>query len=70
MMPGMVVFDSVVAVLAVIVGFLLHKWFVDKRIGEATAVARRIVESAERGERREWGLHGDQFTGRGTGDAT
>lgn len=47
-MPGMVFFDSVVAVLAVIVGFLLHKWFVDKRIGEANAVARRIVEAAER----------------------
>jgi ribonuclease Y len=41
-------FDSIVAVLALLVGVLLHKWFNDRRVGEAGAVARRIVEQAER----------------------
>jgi len=47
-MPAMVVFESVVAVLAVIVGLLLYKWLVDKKISEANAAARRVVEAAER----------------------
>jgi ribonucrease Y len=48
MMNSLLVFDSLVAILALVVGFLLHKWFNDRRIGEAGAVARRIVEQAER----------------------
>ncbi len=47
-MNSLLVFDSLVAILALVVGFLLHKWFSDRRIGEAGAVARRIVEQAER----------------------
>src|SRR5688572_32895538 len=48
MMNSLFVFDSIVAVLALLVGVLLHKWFNDRRVGEAGAVARRIVEQAER----------------------
>jgi ribonuclease Y len=48
MMGSLVMFDSIVAVLALLVGVLLHKWFNDRRIGEAGAVAKRIVEQAER----------------------
>jgi ribonuclease Y len=48
MMNSLLVFDSLVAILALVVGFLLHKWFNDRRVGEAGAVARRIVEQAER----------------------
>ncbi|HEY7521880.1 MAG TPA: ribonuclease Y [Methylomirabilota bacterium] len=47
-MSSLVMFDSIVAVLALLVGVLLHKWFNDRRVGEAGAVARRIVEQAER----------------------
>ena len=47
-MNSLVMFDSVVAVLALLVGVLLHKWFNDRRLGEAGAVAKRIIEQAER----------------------
>jgi ribonuclease Y len=48
MMNSLLMFDSVVAVLALLVGVLLHKWFNDRRVGEAGALAKRIVEQAER----------------------
>jgi ribonuclease Y len=48
MMNSLVMFDSVVAVLALLVGVLLHKWFNDRRVGEAGSIAKRIVEQAER----------------------
>jgi ribonuclease Y len=47
-MQGFVLLDSVIAIVALLVGFLLHKWFSDKKIGDATTVAKRIVETAER----------------------
>ena len=47
-MNSLVMFDSIVAVLALLVGVLLHKWFNDRRVGEAGVVARRIIEQAER----------------------
>ena len=47
-MNSLVMFDSVVAVLALLVGVLLHKWFNDRRLGEAGSVAKRIIEQAER----------------------
>ena len=47
-MNSLMVYDSIVAVLALLVGVLLHKWFNDRRIGEAGAIAKRIVEQAER----------------------
>jgi ribonuclease Y len=48
MMGSLVIFDSVVAILALLIGVLLHKWLHDRRVGEANAVARRIVEDARR----------------------
>jgi ribonucrease Y len=48
MMNSLVMFDSFVAVLALLVGVLLHKWFNDRRLGEAGSVAKRIIEQAER----------------------
>jgi ribonuclease Y len=42
------ILDSVIAVLALLIGFLLHKWFSERKIGEATARAEAIVRDAER----------------------
>jgi ribonuclease Y len=47
-MTGILLFDSIVAVLALVVGFFLHKLVTDRRVGEANQSARRIVETAER----------------------
>jgi ribonuclease Y len=40
------VIDSVIGVLALLIGFFLHKWFTDKRLGEAGSRAQRIVDDA------------------------
>jgi len=48
MMNTVLMFDSFVAVLALLIGVLLHKWFNDRRIGEAGSIAKRIIEQAER----------------------
>jgi ribonuclease Y len=42
------VIDSLIAVLALVIGFILHKWVTDKRLGEAAQRAQRIVEEAAR----------------------
>ena len=42
------VIDSLIAVLALLTGFFLHKWFTDKRLGEAALRAQRIVDEASR----------------------
>ena len=42
------VIASVIAVLALPIGFFLHKWFTDKRLGEAGERAERIVGEAQR----------------------
>src|SRR5262245_3471909 len=47
-MSGILLFDSVVAVIALVVGFFLHKVFIDRRLGDAPQSARRIMEVAER----------------------
>ncbi len=47
-MTGILLFDSIVAVIALVVGFFLHKFVTDRRMGEAQQSARRIVEAAER----------------------
>ena len=47
-MSGILLFDSVVAVIALVVGFFLHKVFIDRRLGDAQQSARRIMEVAER----------------------
>ena len=42
------VIDSVIAVLALLVGFFLHKWFTDKRLGEAGERVERLLLEASR----------------------
>src|SRR5881296_2236545 len=40
--------DSIIAVLALVIGFLLHKWISERKTGDASAQAQRIVHEAER----------------------
>jgi ribonuclease Y len=47
-MTGILLFDSIVAVIALVVGFFLHKFVTDRRLGEAQQSAHRILEAAER----------------------
>ena len=42
------ILDSLIAVLALVLGFILHKWISDRKIGEASSRAERIVQDAER----------------------
>jgi ribonuclease Y len=42
------VIDSAIAVFALLIGFFLHKWFTDKRLGETTDRAAHIVAGAQR----------------------
>ncbi len=42
------VIDAVIAVAALLIGFFLHKWVTDKRLGEAGERAQRIVADAAR----------------------
>src|SRR5438876_714579 len=42
------ILDSLIAVLALVLGFILHKWISDRKIGDASARAERIVQDAER----------------------
>src|SRR5437773_10016164 len=39
---------SVIAVAALPIGFFLHKWFTDRRLGAAADRAQRIVGEAQR----------------------
>ncbi len=47
-MQGMPILDAVIAVVALVVGFLLHKWITDRKLGEASLAAKRIVDTAQR----------------------
>jgi ribonucrease Y len=40
--------DSIIAVLALVLGFILHKWISERKIGEASTHAERIIRDAER----------------------
>ena len=40
--------DSIIAVLALVLGFILHKWISERKIGDAASQAQRIVHEAER----------------------
>jgi len=42
------VIDSAIAVIAVVIGFFLHKYFTDKRLGEAAQRAQRLLDDAGR----------------------
>ena len=41
------ILDSVIAVLALVLGFVLHKWISDRKIGDASRQAERLVQQAE-----------------------
>jgi ribonucrease Y len=47
-MDFLTVFDSVLVVIALLIGVVLHKWLTDRRLGEAGVVAKRIVDEAQR----------------------
>jgi ribonuclease Y len=42
------ILDSLIAVLALVLGFILHKWISERRLGDAARQAERIVQDAER----------------------
>src|SRR5256712_6779398 len=42
------ILDSIVAVLSLVLGFILHKWISDRKVREASSRAERIVQDAER----------------------
>src|ERR671919_1265628 len=42
------VIGPAIAIVAVLIGFFLHKWFTDKRLGEVAERAERIVGEAQR----------------------
>jgi ribonuclease Y len=42
------ILDSVIAVLALVLGFILHKWISERKIGDASSQAQRIIHEAER----------------------
>ena len=42
------ILDSIIAVLALVLGFILHKWISERKIGDASRQAQRIVQEAER----------------------
>src|SRR5438309_2791490 len=42
------VLDSVIAVLALVLGFILHKWITDRKVGDAGSRAERLIQDAER----------------------
>src|SRR5215813_8908752 len=40
--------DSIIAVLALVIGFVLHKWISERKLGDASSRAERIIQDAER----------------------
>jgi ribonuclease Y len=48
MMDFLTVFDSVLVVIALLIGVVLHKWLTDRRLGDAGVAAKRIVDEAQR----------------------
>jgi ribonucrease Y len=46
-MTEILLFDSLVAIIALVVGFFLHKFVTDRRLGDGQQTAQRIVETAE-----------------------
>jgi ribonuclease Y len=48
MMDSLVWFDSVIGILSLLIGVLLHKWFNDRRLGDAGLAAKRIVDEGQR----------------------
>jgi ribonucrease Y len=48
MMDSLAWFDSLVGLLSLLIGVLLHKWFTDRRLGDAAIAAKKIVAEGER----------------------
>src|SRR5690242_20242934 len=48
MMGSLEWFDSLVGLVSLLIGILLHKWFTDRRLGDAGIAARKIVEEGRR----------------------
>jgi len=48
MMDSLAWFDSLVGLLSLLIGVLLHKWFTDRRLGDAATAAKKIVAEGER----------------------
>jgi ribonucrease Y len=48
MMDSLAWFDSLVGLLSLLIGVLLHKWFTDRRLGDAAITAKKIVAEGER----------------------
>src|SRR5882724_10840606 len=48
MMDSLAWFDSLVGLLSLLIGVLLHKWFTDRRLGDAGIAAKKIVAEGQR----------------------
>src|SRR2546422_10928106 len=48
MMDSLAWFDSLVGLLSLLIGVLLHKWFTDRRLGDAGVAAKKIIAGGER----------------------
>src|SRR5437773_11833604 len=48
MMDSLAWFDSLVGLLSLLIGVLLHKWFTDRRLGDAGVAAKKIIADGER----------------------
>src|SRR4029450_3646265 len=42
------ILDPVIAVLALVLGFILHKWISERKLGDASSRAERLIQDAER----------------------
>ena len=47
-MDSLAWFDSLVGLLALLIGVLLHKWFTDRRLGDAGTAAKKIIADGQR----------------------
>src|SRR2546427_3699575 len=43
-----IIADSIIAVLALVLGFILHKWISERKVGDASSRAERLIQDAER----------------------
>ncbi|PYN04417.1 MAG: ribonuclease Y [Candidatus Rokuibacteriota bacterium] len=48
MMDSLAWFDSLVGLLSLLIGILLHKWFTDRRLGDAATAAKKIIAEGQR----------------------
>src|SRR5207237_1031562 len=48
MMDSLAWFDSLVGLLSLLIGILLHKWFTDRRLGDAATAGKKIIAEGQR----------------------